>query len=126
LNWRAFVKKMPRFDEWGLLLEGHEGPRENPILAAPVLAGPVARVPADATGEQASPSAPEVTAYSSAGGVGVPLMDASAAPTGRGSSPASGVPLPNLGVPRKRKGLESHRGDTSRALKKRKWIAVDE
>nr|XP_020182157.1 vegetative cell wall protein gp1-like [Aegilops tauschii subsp. strangulata] len=51
---------MSRFDEWWILLESHVGPRDNLILVAPVLIGPVMCTPEVPAGEQASPSAPEV------------------------------------------------------------------
>lgn len=36
----AFLNAMPRFDHWGLLPEGHEGPRDNPFLVVPGPGGP--------------------------------------------------------------------------------------
>ena len=37
-NGEAFAKQMSCFDEWGLVPAGHEGPRENPVVAGHVLA----------------------------------------------------------------------------------------
>ena len=44
-NKAAFAGQMPLFDEWGLLLEGIEGPRENPVFVAPLLIDPTACAP---------------------------------------------------------------------------------
>ena len=57
---------------------------------------------------------------------GAPSVAATAAPATSGSVPSFSVPLLNVGVSRKRKGLGSRHGSVPWALKKRKWIAVDE
>ena len=44
-NKAAFAAQMPLFDEWGLLPEGIEGPRENPVFVAPLLIDPAACAP---------------------------------------------------------------------------------
>ena len=53
---------MPRFNEWGLLPAGHEGPRDSPMLVASVLVGPVARASNVVVGGHAPPSTPEAAA----------------------------------------------------------------
>lgn len=57
----AFVEQMPLFDEWGLLLEGLEGPRENPILVAPLLLDPAVHAPSVLAGRCTPPAAAEGT-----------------------------------------------------------------
>ena len=52
---------MPLLDEWGLRLEGLEGPRENPIFVAPVLVDPVARAPNEDAAGRAPPGTPGAT-----------------------------------------------------------------
>ena len=44
-NKEAFAGQMPLFDEWGLLPEGLEGPRENPLFVAPLLVDPATCAP---------------------------------------------------------------------------------
>lgn len=74
-NGEAFVKQMPCIEMWGLPLVGLEGPRENNILVAPVLAHPTVcaldvivggrtllGTPRATAGEQTPPGAPEITA----------------------------------------------------------------
>ncbi|KAE8803680.1 hypothetical protein D1007_20364 [Hordeum vulgare] len=36
-NKEDLVRMMSRFDQWGLLLEGHNAHRDNPVLVTPVL-----------------------------------------------------------------------------------------
>ena len=109
-NREAFVEKMLGFDEWGLLPEGHEGPRENPILVAPVLVDLVARpckvvvggsAPEVAGGEQAPPNAPEVAARGQAppNDVEVPARD---------PADSTGEPHPWLQLPPPPPGVASH------------------
>jgi len=53
-NKAAFAAQMPLFDEWGLLPEGIEGPRENPVFVAPLLIDPAARARVWRQGARAS------------------------------------------------------------------------
>ena len=52
--------QMPLFDEWGLLPEGIEGPRNNPVFMAPLLIDPTARAPSVEVGAHASASCREL------------------------------------------------------------------
>lgn len=82
-NAKDFVRKMRTFDKWGTLPVGHEGPRENSVAVAPMLALQTAVVthmprtvpeaapvdwtlpgaPESALKGLALPSAPEVTPH---------------------------------------------------------------
>lgn len=44
-NRGSFFQRMSRFDEWGLLPEGHTGPRDNPFLATPGAGGSLSETP---------------------------------------------------------------------------------
>jgi hypothetical protein len=171
-NAKAFAEKMPRFDEWGLPPEGHEGPRDNPLLVTPTLGDPSVRAPEAAAGEQAPPCAPEVAAGGrspprapeiAAGGQAPPrapevaaeerepprapevaaeerepprapevaaeerpVAGAAVASATRSHALAPSGSLLGLAALRKRKGFEGRRGPVLRALKKVKWVAVDE
>lgn len=137
---KAFAEKMPRFDEWGLPPESCEGPCDNPVLVAPVLADPGACAP-EVTVEEPAPSsapgaaevkrapscAPEGGTPSPVGGAEeAPPVDAASTPAAKGSASYFGIPLPDVGGWRKRKRPGNSRGDAPRALRQRKWIVVDE
>ena len=65
-NKEAFAGQMPLFDEWGLLPEGIEGPRENPVFVAPLLTDPAARASSVEAGGHMPPSADENSSRGSA------------------------------------------------------------
>lgn len=126
----AFVRRMPRFNQWGLLPAGHEGPQDNPFLVAPEQEGSMGATSLAATaGGDDNPSpraAQRRTSVSSCGG-GV-------APPGGGAtsfgmmdsvrSPKMAIPGPP--DPAGRARPEGGSGALPKALKKRKWVALDE
>ena len=65
-NKETFARKMPLFDEWWLLPEGIEGPRENPVFVAPLLTDPAARASSVEAGGHMPPSADENSSRGSA------------------------------------------------------------
>ena len=132
--------KTPHFDEWGLLPEGHEGLRDNPLLVTPVHVGPEVHAPEVVAGERAPPCPPEVAVGErvppcapevaaprpAGGGGGVPPVDAALVPTVEGYTPAPRASPLESGASRKRKEPGRRRNHVPRTLKKRKWIVVDE
>ena len=50
---------MPQFDEWGLLVEGLEGPHENPVFVDPLILDPIVGAPSVEVGGRLRPAAAE-------------------------------------------------------------------
>jgi hypothetical protein len=75
-----FVKIMPLFDEWGLRPKGLEGPRENPVVVVPMLAGPATPTPDAGAGGCAQPDTLEAVDVESTSR-SAPEASARAAPT---------------------------------------------
>ena len=78
----TFVEMMPEFDQWGLVLEGQVGPRENPESASQA-------VPAD--GEEETTETPAESDAGAAGASGGPNSSAGNSSSSRGMPPEAEI-----------------------------------
>lgn len=118
---------MPRIDKWGLLPKGHTGPRDNPFLVAPRTEGPEVEASGAVVVELAGVHAPQQSIPAAPVGDGDALpQGVPTTPSAGGITPSSSRSTSSLRTPRKRGMYGSYSGSAWRALKRRKWIAVDE
>lgn len=126
----AFVGRMLRFNQWGLLPKDQEGPQDNPFLAVPLSAGPVDAVPLSTTKGGGGETPPQVAwwhiAVSSDSGGSTLVGGGAITPAVANGAWGLKALIPGPRAPRMRARQESDASALPRALKKRKWVAKDE
>lgn len=121
---------MPRFDQWGLLVEGHDGPRDNPFLVVPVPEESIGAVSQATAGEGDDNSSPQVARQDTPMLVGVGDValsgDGATIADAMSTVPSLKALIPGLHALVRRARAESGTGALPKALKKRKWVTMDE
>jgi hypothetical protein len=114
LRWPSGSDHHLALPRWSLRSGSHRAPEVAAEEREPQ------RAPEVAAEEREPPRAPEVAAKER------PVAGAAVAPATRSHALAPSGSLLGLAVLHKRKGFEGRRGPVLRALKKVKWVAVDE